>query len=151
MPAVTRFVLLALVLMATLAGCSDDGDSAEPATTATTEATTSAASGQMFPDVVSAVARRTGGGTWEFSVTVSSPYDSDERYADAWRVLAPDGTVLGERILAHPHQDEQPFTRSLGDVDVPPGVRSVTISARDSRNGYGDGKALEVGLTPGRD
>lgn len=133
-----RFLLLAIVLVAALAACSNDGEPTGP-----DEA--------MFPDVVSAIATQTGPGLWDFSVTVSSPYDSDERYADAWRIVAPDGTVLGERELTHPHADEQPFTRRLAGVRIPPQIRSVTVSARDSRNGYEDGAGLEVGITPVRE
>jgi hypothetical protein len=131
-----RVALLILLALALLAGCSDDdGD-------------VSTAEAQRYPDVVSAVASREQPGLWTFTVTVSSPYDSADRYADAWRVLAPDGTVLGERILAHPHADEQPFTRSLSGVQVPAGIRVVSIQARDSENGYGDGARVSVGLTP---
>ena len=136
----TRLALLALVLVALLAGCSDSDDSTD-ATTSTAE------SAQMFPDVVAAVATQTADGAWDFSVTVSSPYDSDDRYADAWKIEAPDGAVLGERILAHPHANEQPFTRSLPGVAVPDGVQLVTISARDSVNGYGDGDTVDIELT----
>ncbi|MDH3227928.1 MAG: hypothetical protein OEM67_12690, partial [Thermoleophilia bacterium] len=71
------------------------------------------------------------------------------RFADAWRVLDAAGNQLGERVLAHDHANEQPFTRSLSNVSIPPDVRRVTIEARDSRDGYGAGKSLEVRLTGG--
>jgi hypothetical protein len=60
-----------------------------------------------------------------------------DHYANRWDVLAPDGTVLGTRTLLHPHENEQPFTRSLSGVSVPEGVRSVTIRANDSVHGEG--------------
>ena len=44
------------------------------------------------PTLVNATAAAADDGTWRFDVTLSSPYDTPERYADAWRVLAPDGT-----------------------------------------------------------
>jgi len=53
--------------------------------------------------------------------------------------------VLGVRELAHPHVNEQPFTRSLGGVEIPDGVQEVTIRARDSVHGYG-GAELSVEL-----
>ena len=53
------------------------------------------------------------------------------------QVVAPDGRVLGERRLLHPHVQEQPFTRSLGGVEIPAGVEEVTIRARDSVHGWG--------------
>ena len=43
-------------------------------------------------------------------VTVQHADTGWDHYADAWEVLAPDGTVLGTRTLLHPHTDEQPFT-----------------------------------------
>ena len=49
------------------------------------------------PDIVAAEAEHQGDDRWRFDVTVSSPYDSADRYADAWRVLGPDGGVLGVR------------------------------------------------------
>jgi hypothetical protein len=83
-----------------------------------------------------------------FDVTISSPYDTPQRYADAWRVLAPDGTVLGVRELLHDHAGEQPFTRSLDGVTIPPGVPQVTVEGRDLVNGWG-GTTMTVDL-PGR-
>jgi hypothetical protein len=65
-------------------------------------------------------------GTWHFEVTVRHADEGWDHYADQWQVLAPDGTILGTRTLHHPHENEQPFTRSLGGVEVPAGVASVT-------------------------
>ena len=75
-------------------------------------------------------------GTWSFSVAVASADTGWDKYADAWEVRAPDGTVLGTRELLHPHVDEQPFTRSLSGVAVPAGVSEVVIAARDSVEGF---------------
>ncbi|MGF1600385.1 MAG: hypothetical protein ACFCVK_26390 [Acidimicrobiales bacterium] len=107
--------------------------------TGTTGETTEAdeASAERYPDVVDATARLDGDGTWTVSATLSSPYDSPERYADAWRVLGPDGTVFGVRELLHDHANEQPFTRSLSGVDIPDAVDEVTIEGRDQRSGWG--------------
>ena len=59
-----------------------------------------------------------------------------DHYCDRFEVLDADtGKVLGERELAHPHEDEQPFTRMLR-LPVPPGVTRVQIRAHDSRHGY---------------
>lgn len=103
---------------------------------------------QQFPDVVRVDVRVQGGGRFDFDVTISSPYDTRERYADAFRVTGEGGVVYGERVLLHDHADEQPFTRDLRGVTVPAGVRSVVLQARDRKNGYG-GKAVSVAL-PGR-
>jgi hypothetical protein len=102
---------------------------------------------QRFPDVIEATAARAADG-WTFSATISSPYDSAERYADAWRVVDPDGTVLGVRELTHDHAAEQPFTRSLPGLAVPDSVDVVTIEARDSEFGWG-GSTVDVELIDG--
>lgn len=106
------------------------------------------AKAQQFPDVVAAKVRAGGTDTFNFDVTVSSPYDTPQRYADAFRVRGSDGTVYGERILLHDHAGEQPFTRDLYGVRIPRSVREVTVQARDQRHGYG-GKTVTVKL-PGR-
>ncbi|MGH9183129.1 MAG: hypothetical protein ACRDZ9_04845 [Acidimicrobiales bacterium] len=100
---------------------------------------------QPFPDVVDVEVTPTGERTYRFSVTLSSPYDSEERYADAWRVVGPDGAEYGVRPLAHPHAGEQPFTRSLDGIRVPEGVDRVTVEGRDKENGYG-GETVTVDI-----
>ena len=92
---------------------------------------------ELYPDVIDATAAPDGDGTWNFSATLSSPYDSPQRYADAWRVLGSDGSELGVRILGHDHANEQPFTRSLGGVEVPADITVVTIEGRDQISGWG--------------
>jgi len=101
-----------------------------------------------FPDVIAVKVRAAGGDRFDFDVTVSSPYDTPQRYADGMRARSADGTVYGERKLWHDHAGEQPFTRDLYGVEVPLGVRSVIVEARDQKFGYG-GKTVEVNL-PGR-
>jgi hypothetical protein len=76
------------------------------------------------------------GGSWRFDVTLRHADSGWEHYADAWRVVGPDGTVYGTRTLYHPHVDEQPFTRSLSGVAIPEGVDTVQIQAKDSRHGW---------------
>lgn len=98
----------------------------------------------LYPDVVEASATEDGG-AYEFVVTMSSPYDSPERYADAWRVVGDDGVVYGVRELAHDHAGEQPFTRSLGGVEIADTVTSVRIQGRDQVYGWGGG-AVELTL-----
>ena len=96
-------------------------------------------------DVVEAQARLEAAGTWSFTVTVKHPDTGWDHYADRWDVVAPDGTVLGERVLLHPHVDEQPFTRSLGGVVVPEDITRVTIRAHCGVDGLG-GAEVEVVL-----
>jgi hypothetical protein len=88
-------------------------------------------------DVEAATATRAGNGTWTFDVTVRHADEGWNHYANRWDVIAPDGTVLGSRTLFHPHENEQPFTRSLAGVSVPDDVKTVTIRAHDSFHGDG--------------
>ncbi|MDU0354810.1 hypothetical protein RS130_13575 [Paraglaciecola aquimarina] len=53
--------------------------------------------------------------------------------------------ILGERVLGHPHVDEQPFTRSLKNVVIPMSSQTVFIEARDSKHGWAENR-LEVNL-----
>ncbi len=96
-------------------------------------------------DVVRAEALAEGGGAWRFHVTVAHADTGWDHYADKWDVLAPDGAVLGTRVLVHPHETEQPFIRSLGGVKIPENVAEVTLRAHDSVHGYG-GKEVTVKL-----
>ena len=91
----------------------------------------------FFPDVLAAEAIRADDGTWTFAVTLSSPYDTPEHYADAWRVVDPDGTEYGSLVLLHDHANEQPFTRSQAGIEIPEGVTTVRIEGRDQLNGWG--------------
>ena len=94
--------------------------------------------------VVEAVEANRQGDTWRFDVTVSHPDTGWDHYADGWEVVGEDGTVYGKRVLAHPHVEEQPFTRS-GRATVPEGVKTVIIRAHDSVHEYG-GKEMKIDL-----
>lgn len=88
-------------------------------------------------DVVAVETAQRDDGTWRFDVTVAHADEGWDHYADRWEVVAPDGTVLATRVLAHPHVDEQPFTRSLSGIVIPEGVTSVIVRAGDSMHGLG--------------
>ena len=94
-------------------------------------------------DVLDAEITKSGGERYRVTVTVRHADAGWDHYADQWRVVAPDGTVLGTRTLHHPHENEQPFTRSLGGVEIPADVQDVKIEARDSVHGHG-GRTLTV-------
>jgi hypothetical protein len=130
--------LLTTVVTVSLAGCSsaDDGGPDSVGDEA-----------QRFPDVLDVEVRRAGE-TYEFEVTMSSPYDTPERYADGWRVRGSDGTVYGEHELLHDHAAEQPFTRTQTGVAIPDGVTEVIVEGRDGRFGYG-GQTVTVSLPRG--
>ena len=131
---------------------AESEEPAEPATPTTTvdEAQESATElgvasaeptlGEDFPDIIGVRATQEESGTWRFDVTVSSPYDTPERYADGWRVVDSDGNELGFRLLTHDHASEQPFTRSLNGVEIADDISEVTIQGRDQANGWGGGE-----------
>jgi hypothetical protein len=135
-----RCLPLAAIAAASL-GCANDDQDVAP------RPSTAPAVEQDFPDVLDATVTADGD-RFAVSATISSPYDSEERYADAFRVLAPGGQELGVRELTHPHTDEQPFTRRLDDVAIPADLASVTIEGRDLVNGWG-GATVTVPV-PGR-
>ena len=96
-------------------------------------------------DVTGAVAHRSSTGSIDLDVTVRSNDTGWERYADRIEVLAPDGTILAVRVLDHPHEDEQPFTRDVPQIAVPRGVDTLTIRARFKPLGY-DGAVFRLSL-----
>ena len=145
-----RILFPAVVAAVAIAGCST-GDVAVDDTAGSTVPSTvvdSAAPKSGCADVVDAVIEATGDGTYRVSATVRSSDTGDEKYADAWEVRAPDGSVLATRVLAHPHVTEQPFTRSLAGVVVPDGTGRVEIAARDSVEGF-CGATMTVALPEG--
>ena len=96
-------------------------------------------------DVVRVEVRKQASGVYDFDVTVQSDDTGWSHYADAFEVLGPDGTVLGKRVLLHPHEDEQPFTRDLHGVRIPAGITKVTVRAHHKAKGY-DGAVVTVDL-----
>lgn len=88
------------------------------------------------PEITNITAQKTGQDTWRFDVTIKHPDTGWDHYADGWRVLDMRGNELGMRVLAHPHVDEQPFTRSLSGVRIPAGTTQVQVQARDHPAGW---------------
>lgn len=88
------------------------------------------------PQVVKVVAN-SNGSTWSFAVTLEHGDTGWDHYADGWGVFAPDGTELGYRVLAHPHVNEQPFTRSLQGVSIPAEIDTIIIRPNDLVHGNG--------------
>lgn len=142
---IAMVMLAGMVVVAT--ACGSDGSDAggdQGASVTTAEAGSgsggeeggASSEGEMFPDVVDVELTEADDGEYDVATTLSSPYDSPERYADAWRVLDPDGNELGVRELGHDHASEQPFTRST-TVTIPDDVEEVTVEGRDQVSGYG--------------
>lgn len=120
----------------------------EPATSTQPQTTN-----QANADVTFVRAVRTGEGVWTFYVTVEHPDSGWEDYADGWDVVLPDGRVVlpnpddpFTRLLLHPHETEQPFTRSQSRIAIPSEITTVTVRAHDLVDGFG-GKEVTVDLT----
>ena len=75
-------------------------------------------------------------GTYTFDVTIRHTDTGWEDYADSFRIKDSAGNLLGQRDLAHPHVEEQPFTRSLSGVKIPDGVDTVVIESHDTVTGW---------------
>jgi hypothetical protein len=86
-------------------------------------------------------------GSWRFDVTVRHDDEGWDHYADLWEVVDQESLVLyGKRVLLHPHDAEQPFTRSQSGIEIPKGVSGLLIRARCTTHGF-DGRAILVDLT----
>ncbi len=94
-------------------------------------------------DVTNVTVQQESPNKYQFNVTLRHDDTGWNHYADRWEILGPQGTVLATRVLLHPHVDKQPFTRSLSDVSIAPGIREVTIRGHDLVHGYG-GKELTI-------
>ena len=76
------------------------------------------------------------GNQWSVDVTLKHGDTGWDHYADNWRIVDDKGNILGNRVLYHPHVDEQPFTRSLSGVKVPEGTTIVYVEAHDKVHGW---------------
>lgn len=125
---------LLLLLLLVLSGCS-----ALPFLAPDGAEAVEVEAGDRFPDVIGVQLVPAGDRVYDLVVSISSPYDSPQRYADGWRVLDEAGNVLGTHTLMHDHAAEQPFTRTQRGLEIPAGVNRVTVEGRDLLNGYGGG------------
>lgn len=75
-------------------------------------------------------------GRWQADVTLRHADTGWDHYADAWRLVDDRGNVLATRKLWHPHVEEQPFTRSKGEIKIPDSLRYVYVEAHDKVHGW---------------
>ncbi|MCK5674914.1 MAG: hypothetical protein KAH95_16155 [Spirochaetales bacterium] len=85
-------------------------------------------------------------GSWTFYVTVRHNDEGWNHYANLWEVVDPkSGEVFAERILAHPHETEQPFVRSQSRIVFPEDQRFVEVRAKCQLHGF-EGKTVLIDL-----
>lgn len=87
--------------------------------------------------ILDATAEAYANGTYTISATVFHKDEGWKHYADKFEVLDRSGQIIATRVLYHPHETEQPFTRTISNVAVPVGLQSVIIRAHDLVHGYG--------------
>lgn len=83
---------------------------------------------------------------WRINTTLKHDDTGWDHYADVWRILTESGIELGDRVLLHPHEDEQPFTRSLSGLKIPESEKIVFVEAHDTVHGWST-QRVRVDLT----
>jgi len=76
----------------------------------------------------------------KFDVTISHADEGWTHFANGWQIFTTKGELLGHRALAHPHVKEQPFTRTIRNIKIPPSVDTVFLRANDSLHGASERK-----------
>lgn len=94
-------------------------------------------------DVVAVEVKKTSEQQYRISVTLKHADTGWEHYANAWQVFDEQGNMIAERVLHHPHVNEQPFTRSL-TVTIPEEIKVIIIKGQDSVHGL---SAVEKRIT----
>lgn len=90
------------------------------------------------------------GQSWNIRVMLQHEDTGWEHYADAWRVVAEDGKVLGKKLFQGPHVEEQPFARSL-NLKIPRSIHKFYIEAHDSVHGWSINKVhINLDMQEGR-
>lgn len=95
-----------------------------------------------FAQVTFVEAELSSDGSWCLRTTVRHNDEGWDHYADAWQVLDEAGNVLGRRLLAHPHDEEQPFTREQCDIEIPGKKTTIVVRAKCNVHGFGGQQVL---------
>jgi hypothetical protein len=99
-----------------------------------------------FAQVTYVAATQKSAGSWCFGTSVRHNDQGWEHYADGWEVIDLEGNQLAYRLLGHPHDNEQPFTRSQCHINIPSGMSKVVVRAKCNKHGFG-GKPVIVDLS----
>jgi len=85
----------------------------------------------------------------KFSVTIRHADEGWTHFANGWKIFTPSGELLAHRALAHPHVNEQPFTRSIRNIKIPSSIDTVVLRANDSVHGESNRKyVMKLTFTP---
>lgn len=79
-------------------------------------------------------------GTWRADVTLKHADTGWKHYTDGWRLVDDKGSVITNRTLYHPHVNEQPFTRSKSDFQIPKDKKIIFVEAHDIDRGWSPNK-----------
>lgn len=85
-------------------------------------------------------------GTWRADVTLKHADTGWKHYADAWRIVDDKGNEIGKRTLYHPHVNEQPFTRSLSNIQISNDKKIIFVEAHDLNRGWMSNK-VKIDMT----
>jgi hypothetical protein len=86
-------------------------------------------------EIVFAKLTARGDSSWNVAVTLKHGDTGWDHYANSWRIVDEQGKLLARRVLAHPHVDEQPFTRNIFYAKIPKDTKVVYIEATDKVHG----------------
>ena len=89
-------------------------------------------------EVVNVKLKNISPGHYRADVTLLHGDTGWDHYADAWEILDNNMKVIATRVLHHPHVGEQPFTRSLYDVIIPAGIKTIYVRGHDKVHGNGE-------------
>jgi hypothetical protein len=98
-----------------------------------------------FAQVTHVLATQESNGSWCFGSSVQHDDQGWDHFADRWEVIDLEGNQLGYRELAHPHVNEQPFTRSQCGIKIPAEISKVIVRAKCNKHGFG-GKPFIINL-----
>ena len=105
-------------------------------------------SSQVIADdvtIIGADFQQSSDGSWLVNVGLLHEDSGWDHYADIWRLVDAEGNVLGERVLLHPHEDEQPFIRSE-QIRIPADLEIIYVEAHDIVHGWTPNR-LEIDMT----
>jgi len=98
-----------------------------------------------YADVEHVKATQSKDGSWCFSTQVRHNDQGWDHYANSWQVHDLEGNLLSKRVLLHPHDNEQPFTRNQCGIVIPKTLTHVVVSASCEEHGLG-GRAVQLNM-----